>query len=479
MQSFGYKFYYHSKFKNNEQIDKYYNDGIYSYDYWYINKKYQSFKEELLKLISIIGYDTEMVTAQTWMKTKYVMQLNCAWKNGQDYNIANNAAISVFHILSILIHCNFTKLCTLFSQTFRKMADNETNEELKERHSEFAEFSRLLVECVHCYGTCLRDSPISYFFHGISIIMEFPSTHGQFCSPTSTTTSLSVAVGFGGDGIVLELVNSKSMYLTFFNCDILSSFGNEAEKLFILGGYCSSISFSDSSFTSLAFKSIRVMTLGHNYEYFVIAISCLQQMIKGEEAYNNRLELKSSHVKYLQLLMDQSKHENIPEYILQMFDALLKKTVDISILTVHMNVNENEGKYHFLLFREIFCELYSEQEIEENRGFIQPIFAFKFDMLFDLFPNLCSIEIAHLPLTQRLMRYILNLEIWNQMQRKYIAIRIKYVNDIYKKQNEFRGNMKYSRCITDYSAKYSSKGLKMSIIRSISNRDCGIEINRI
>ena len=102
-----------------------------------------------------------------------------------------------------------------------------------------------------------------------------------------------------------------------FYCSVFSENSNESEKLLSQGGY-----YSGTSYVALAFKSIRDLQLNLNYEYYVIASACLQQMIKSADALDNRLELNRTHVRCFRRLMDDSKRKKVSEYVLQVFRAL-------------------------------------------------------------------------------------------------------------------------------------------------------------
>ena len=56
------------------------------------------------------------------------------------------------HIYAVILYCDFGPLCTAFSETFRRRNVFETMESVKQRHSRFAIFGRLLVELVLRFG---------------------------------------------------------------------------------------------------------------------------------------------------------------------------------------------------------------------------------------------------------------------------------------------------------------------------------------
>ena len=276
--AFGYKFYYWPRYKNNEEIDRDYNGGGDTFGVWFVAKKYESMKEEIANAgEAVMAMNMQIESGEEWMVTEYVKGMK---SDGVFYyDIPGDTPISLLHLLSLLFYCNFTSLCTFFSATFRKLTANETDEQLRERNAEVREFARLLVECAHCFGTKLNDSTIQIFYHGISIVMQFPSAVARFCSPTSTTVAFTVAINFAKNGMILELENNRSGWLKFFDCSVLSEFSNEDERLFIQGGY--DPSFGRLSRTGLSFHSIRLLHLNHNYKTYVSVISRLQRFIEN------------------------------------------------------------------------------------------------------------------------------------------------------------------------------------------------------
>ena len=98
-----------------------------------------------------IGKDTK------WMETQFCK--NFKNKRGfyinpeQYYNIPSESPITLSHINSIGFYTNFTQLCTIFSSVFRKDSESESNESLKDRNSNFREWTKLLTETVFVWNS--------------------------------------------------------------------------------------------------------------------------------------------------------------------------------------------------------------------------------------------------------------------------------------------------------------------------------------
>merc|ERR1719245_2509191 len=70
------------------------------------------------------------------------------------YDIAIGAALSLWHILSLIFYCDFTKLCTDFSSSFRAVKPFETLRNIKKRNAMYYWMSRYLRELVELFGQC-------------------------------------------------------------------------------------------------------------------------------------------------------------------------------------------------------------------------------------------------------------------------------------------------------------------------------------
>ena len=115
--------------------------------------------------------------------------MNACWHWEKVYNIKENTPITLDHVISILLYTNFSKLCYEFSRTYREISNNESDKEMRKRHSEYAVWGRLLRETCEVYGTLMQDSKIKSFYTGISSLMLFNSFCVNICCPLSTAAS--------------------------------------------------------------------------------------------------------------------------------------------------------------------------------------------------------------------------------------------------------------------------------------------------
>eukprot|EP01084_Bolivina_argentea_P141304 248324_1 len=355
--SFGYRFYYHNYYQNNTQRDGAIpgtNGGMFDYGHsmsnpcytfgdWYITPKYKSMKIEILnsnsKKLSMIQYENTL--------TKAVLKYN-AFKRNIDgavfywrivYGIQDHAPITILHIFSVLVYTNHTELSAEFTKTFRKLSDTETDDSLKKRHAEYANWGRLLRETVECWGTSLQDaSSMKYFYHGISCHMLFDGFNQKFCGPTSTTLQKTVAITFasqGNDnkGIVITIRND-GMANWFWNCVSWSDYPGEMEMLFI-GGWqeleiCGLIDIDNSMNYDKWIESMQIFQKG--------LIQCMP---------SNTIQPSNNHEKMIGLMIHDvltddnmdNQSKDVPMYVHQLFNQLLTKTISIEIDIGCLNTN--------------------------------------------------------------------------------------------------------------------------------------------
>ena len=209
--SAGYRFFYWDYYRNlnqewnilrtmpNGQASVEGNSGYMIKD-WYIPKKYNDLREELTSNAIYQFPIRQFNNIQNQSTIKLHNLLNDAdaekqfkAQHGypllQFYGIMSNAIITVQHIMSLLFYTNFSSHSAAFSATFRREHGFETDESLKARNREYWHWSRLLRECVECYGqgfgNIYRATPT--LWHGVSAELIFDSTFIRLYGPFSTT----------------------------------------------------------------------------------------------------------------------------------------------------------------------------------------------------------------------------------------------------------------------------------------------------
>ena len=246
--SVGLRFYYWFKYKDMEVAPE--SGGMaarniihhsgYNIADMYINKKYSTLKEEICNYQYIPNHAYNkiiMPKALSYYDTNYVKSIKAAYGPyiPQYYEIPKNSMITLSHVISVILYCDYTKLSGHFSSTFRKKGVMDTLQNIKSRNREYFWMSKLLRETVEIFGETLKDGLAGPFYSGLSVVLNIPNFFIRLSSPTSTSVQIQVAIKFGGDdGIILQLNNPKGTsqctHLRGFNCSFISAYKEEAER---------------------------------------------------------------------------------------------------------------------------------------------------------------------------------------------------------------------------------------------------------
>eukprot|EP01084_Bolivina_argentea_P251525 421871_1 len=197
----------------------------------YIKRKYLNLKEEMLKnnviAFDITRWDYLNVEAETDLKTDEAKHIVSNGFDNTIYGIDLSTPLTIQHLCALKLYTDYTKECELFCATLRS--------ENKIKITQIANWAKLLIECVQCYGNRLKGN--KRYYRGVNKVFRFHSFVARFNLPTSTTTSLEQAISFSDNiGLTFELRKYKQRYDVFkFDCSKLSGFGSEKETLFFGG----------------------------------------------------------------------------------------------------------------------------------------------------------------------------------------------------------------------------------------------------
>eukprot|EP01084_Bolivina_argentea_P128191 226626_1 len=230
------------------------------------------------------------------------------------YNIRKDQQMSLNHVLAILLYTNNTKLSTEFTRSFRMLSVDETFRELKERHSNFANWAKYLREAVEVYGNRLSDRKFRVLYHGISSEMIFNGLSQFVCLPTSTTRSQDVALSFAGngEGMILTIQNSYTA-LPYLDCTPYSDFPWEFEILFIGG------------FQRLHIAGITTLKDNINYDEWIQSMKIFETSMMG---LPSAILIQERHLEKIKRLIEyrlNEKHDKIPhppKYICELFEQI-------------------------------------------------------------------------------------------------------------------------------------------------------------
>eukprot|EP01084_Bolivina_argentea_P241541 405456_1 len=373
--------------------------------------KYTSLKHELIQNgLLMRQYKNEYKKAEIHFNSCYCKQIESYHQVDKVYYSFVDILkkdISLHHILSLMIYCNYDNFQKLFSQTYR----NNIHE-----HERFYHLGMYLKQSVHWFGTYHNNKTISKFYHGIDKRMIFiqtgksdnMSTNGvSINGPLSTSSSCEVAINFAGyNGLVLELNIKKNEFETilsppseemkYFSVAWLSDYPAERECVFIQNGQ-----------HFLCIQNIIDIEFGVEYENILCAINGIQQLTSiskffkpvSDEIYNLMKIICYHQLSYT--LFEYKKFKSLCPYG--------KKLVK----------HYFEYKYEFVL--DWFCQ---PKCTALNFLLFSRFPWIKMDLLAKLFPNLREFGIVHVDLCDETMEYILNFcRKENKIKFRQIAIK--------------------------------------------------------
>eukprot|EP01084_Bolivina_argentea_P247681 414354_1 len=269
----GYRFYYWDHYKQQSNIEEQkefwnINDhGGCSMNQLFVRIKYSDIKYEILNntiyKLALHQLQISLLKATKYIDTNKVSKITASRDDHMDrneflcYGIEKCEPITKNHLLAIILYCDWADLSTNFSQTFRKTNSYDSISSIKQKNSEYGNFSKLIREVVEIFGkssdsTSQDNLLCGPFFCGMSFVMVMAQYMIRLYSPTSTSKIVEVAARFGGDEGILIQLNKPLQKLAAFPCSWISNYPEEEEYLFC-GGY-----------ERIQIESIRIMETSHN-----------------------------------------------------------------------------------------------------------------------------------------------------------------------------------------------------------------------
>merc|ERR1712176_130760 len=149
----------------------------YKYSDWYIPEKYANLKEEILTNktfnIDVNEYDKVLFKANEYLENSDIIKaMKC--NNGNlvnmhyDDTINKDSAITLQHLVSILLFNDYKKLAMNFCKGMIKKNKNENDNDLKERVKEYRNWYKSIRETVELFGDKLSDSKMNIYYASIS-----------------------------------------------------------------------------------------------------------------------------------------------------------------------------------------------------------------------------------------------------------------------------------------------------------------------
>ena len=304
--STGFAFQYHVWYKDEENARKFQKRRQQGYDppdygghelaTLYVGARFPSLKSEVLnsKHLDVAEFNEFIVDkAKRFIASARCKAIRCREFNRfgikgptrKDFVIGefNNdgAPLNREHLHALFLYTDWSTLSTAFSASFRAAHRGERLESIKARNGKFHHFAKRLKELVICFGKngggaahvigrieTFRGS----FYCGMSVVLNIPQFTIRLYGPTSTSLHIEVAMRFGGtNGMIIELSNKfhPAIYERFFECEWLSAFPEESERLF-MGGR-----------NSMQLESVRIVETKDNYRRFLRAFYKFDGMLSG------------------------------------------------------------------------------------------------------------------------------------------------------------------------------------------------------
>eukprot|EP01084_Bolivina_argentea_P297179 511926_1 len=456
--NFGQRFYYWPFFKNCKLRDCVPNHGHKCGDF-YVGPKFSNFKEELfINNVAIEQFNNEYSKAQRHIHTCHCKKIvahddtlkndskqnfqkspiskkttsqGLHWKivdnlppqfDTQKYGISPGTPITLNHLIAIILYCSYDMLSYKFSESFRKLKKNESNDELKKRHKNFHFFAKYVVEAVNVYGTEQYKQNITAFYHGIDTEMIFNDIRCFMYQPFSTTSSWEVAVNFSNNssnnsGMILDV--SCSMFKErYFDCAWLSDYPSESEKLFIRNRWALQISNITIAVSGLSFRT-HIQALA--------VLDCFTEATPFQSDFNFEKRARMYHIKpkgktvavdgdpippidpMVQLMaVKLIKHElsrySLPEgkkmkalhhYIETLLHNICmnKCSVEINVSLFDFNVDDQEVQNQMSFFYRL---RYQRLPFLKNVFFDEESNTVRIDLLSAMYPNLFAIVISNI-----------------------------------------------------------------------------------
>jgi len=412
--SLGFRFYYWHAYEfqdclpDTEQLNNRPDHSGFKVKELFIKRKYSSFKEEIASYrhFDIGNYEKAKMKRQEYMNTDAIKKMDANGDcNKLQYGIKKGQPLSAHHILSLILYCDYTKLSTDFSSSFRNLFPFETLKSVKARNSCYYWMSRYLRELVeifgqHSIGDTFEKYPMDYenewrrgkddydkpldaligpFFTGMNCKLSIDSFAMRLNSPTSTTKQIEVALKFSGSiGTVITFVNSQYPYtrLRGWNCSWISNFKEEDEILFFGGFY------------TMKVANLRLVETNENMKTFMKALFAFDKISKGYFADNvsQKSEFIIEHL--IKQKLKRESNVTFHHFIFDCFHAFTenKKQIDINL----WSLNGNKCKMTDFIFHPLEKRKAKDDTRRGDDDFHNLIRA----DLFDIFPNVETMNIV-------------------------------------------------------------------------------------
>lgn len=366
------------------------NYGGYEIAELFVEKKYDSYKQELLQHIGIMGWNQlVIVKAKEFMVSDKVKAIKANWfcnKGFLHYEIKGGYPIKIDHIISMILYCDFSTYCTKFSESFRKLTFYETLASVKKRNTEYWWQSKHFRETVEIYGTHgyhdsdgMRNGEQGPFYCGVTRVLIIPSFCIRLYSPTSTSKHIEVSLNFAQrDGMIIQLNNNGNFAayaLTFFDTSWLSRYPDEDERVFCGG------------LVPIRVEIIRIVEGSLNFEQYNHALFVYDCMVSG--LLTEGIKVSSTDFDIMrELINPEVSSEPLHPYVVSTFEGYRKKKIQIVIHLMFL-IDEFENMCNLII--ELGLEPKKTKDINDYTASSRSNLISS--NIFSVFPNITQIKI--------------------------------------------------------------------------------------
>eukprot|EP01084_Bolivina_argentea_P008378 15698_1 len=363
----GYKFNYDEKISGG---------GIIIY------KKYDTMKQEMIQNTgTLIRMTMEQFKLEV---SKAKLHLTSHYRKKHYLNM------KIEHLLSMMIYCNFDKIQSEFSKTYRQNLN---------RHQYFYHLGKNLTDTVQLFGQKVCDSKATSFYHGIADKLSFASIIGEkglgipiYC-PVSTSTSFEVAANFANsdNGMIFEF-GGKYCECKYFSASWCSDYCNEKECLFIQNPYVMEIANIIDIGGKCQYNEIllSLKTIERAFTIYIGGRHCFGDLC--EEDYDITLIRKIIYHQLSQKLPTQfSSFKSLNSYAKTMIDTYFNNVKAVKIIFIAWELRRVYKAHNALIV------------MLQSIFFLSDCKWVKISLLNILFPNVETISIDAIPLCQEVM----------------------------------------------------------------------------
>ena len=301
------------------------NFGGYTEQQLYVTPKFDNYKDEILAHMNVLIYDVfVMVKAKEFMITNRVRRMRAAnIDRFFEYGIEQDTPITISHIISLILYCDYSAYSTKFSSTFRCLSHKETMVDVKKRNSEFWYQSKYFRETIEIYGRRdgRDDSKSGPFFCGIDGVLCIPQFAIRLNSPTSTSRQIEVALNFAQrKGMIIELNNtghSRAKWFPFLDVAWLSRFPDEDEVVSV-GGH-----------VMIRVQSVRIVNTHQNFRDVFRALFIFDAMVSDGSFYKNNLDIQQKDIDFMKHLLHNSS--SFDPYVVSVIQSYIRNKKEINL----------------------------------------------------------------------------------------------------------------------------------------------------